>query len=115
MLSALMAMAMRSSSRVPDCATGPELYSLLQSLDRIHRLGLREDQITRITVLAAAETIDDLVQERLRVKLAFMAGVLADPAVLALSDLDEEPTQAVGMDASDRGLLARYLSGGSPS
>jgi hypothetical protein len=87
----------------------------LQSLDRIHRLGLRKNQVTRVTVLAAAETIDDLVQERLRVKLAFMAGVLADPAVLALSDLDEEPTQAVGMDASDRGLLARYLSGGSPS
>jgi SNF2 family DNA or RNA helicase len=87
----------------------------LQSRDRIHRLGLRRDQVTRITVLAAAETVDDLVEERLRAKLAFMAGVLDDPAVMALSDLDEEPTQAVGMDASDLGLLGRYLSGGSPS
>ena len=83
----------------------------VQSLDRIHRLGLADDARTEITVLVADETIDELVEQRLARKLQFMGGVLDDPAVLQLADLDEEPAAGAGMDNTDlEGLLA-YLSG----
>lgn len=81
----------------------------LQSLDRIHRLGLPAGTKTRITVLVANNTIDELVEQRLAAKLLFMGGVLDDPAVLQLSDLDEEPTEAAGMDDSDVQALVGYL------
>jgi SNF2 family DNA or RNA helicase len=82
----------------------------LQSLDRIHRLGLAPDTETRITVLVAAETIDEIVEVRLADKLRFMGGILNDPAVLQLGDLDEEPTETIGMNASDAQALIGYLS-----
>jgi SNF2 family DNA or RNA helicase len=82
----------------------------LQSLDRIHRLGLAPGTETRISVLVANETIDDLVAQRLGDKLRFMGGILDDPAVLELSDLDEEPSASAGMDASDLRALVGYLS-----
>lgn len=81
----------------------------LQSLDRIHRLGLAPGTETRITVLVANQTIDELVEQRLALKLAFMGGVLDDPAVLQLSALDEEPTETAGMDSSDLQALVSYL------
>ena len=81
----------------------------LQSLDRIHRLGLAPGTETRITVLVADETIDEIVEQRLAAKLRFMGGVLDDPAVLALADLNEEPTATVGMDGEDLKRLAAYL------
>lgn len=81
----------------------------LQSLDRIHRLGLPPDTVTRITVLAAEATIDELIEERLAAKLRFLGGVLDDPAVLELGDLDEEPSAAAGMDGEDLRALLGYL------
>lgn len=81
----------------------------LQSLDRIHRLGLAPETETRITVLVANQTIDELVEQRLAAKLNFMGGVLDDPAVLQLSALDEEPTEAAGMDTNDLQALVSYL------
>lgn len=86
----------------------------LQSLDRIHRLGLLPGTETRITVLVANQTIDELIEQRLAAKLTFMGGVLDDPAVLRLSALDEEPTEAVGMDDTDLQALINYL-GHAPS
>jgi SNF2 family DNA or RNA helicase len=85
----------------------------LQSLDRIHRLGLESHVRTRITILVANSTVDELVEQRLAIKLKFMGGVLDDPAVLALSDLDEEPTESAGMDGSDIEALTGYLSHGA--
>jgi SNF2 family DNA or RNA helicase len=86
----------------------------LQSVDRIHRLGLADDVETRVTVLIASETIDEVVEQRLAAKLAFLGGVLDDPAVLQLADLDEEPTASIGMDESDvKALLAHLRSGAS--
>jgi SNF2 family DNA or RNA helicase len=83
----------------------------LQSLDRIHRLGLADDVLTRVTVLVTNETIDELVEQRLARKLQFLGGVLDDPAVLQLGDLADEPSVSAGMDAADvRGLL-EHLDG----
>lgn len=73
----------------------------LQSLDRIHRLGLAPDAETRITVLATAGTVDEVVADRLAKKLEFMGRVLDDPSVRQLSDPDEEPPILGGLDAAD--------------
>lgn len=87
----------------------------LQSLDRIHRLGLAPDVDTRVTVLVSNDTIDELVEVRLSAKLDFMGRVLDDPAVLQLGDLDEEPSETAGMDTADIAGLLQYLGGSAPS
>lgn len=87
----------------------------MQSLDRIHRLGLAADVRTHITVLVANQTIDELVEQRLAMKTQFMGGILNDPAVLELGDLEEEPSIAIGMDTSDLQALVGYLRGNAPS
>lgn len=81
----------------------------LQSLDRIHRLGLAPGTRTQIHVLVAEDTIDELIELRLAAKLQFMGGVLDDPAVTELADLAEEPSETVGMDDRDRQALLSYL------
>ncbi|MET9606096.1 DEAD/DEAH box helicase [Streptomyces sp. NPDC006512] len=73
----------------------------LQSLDRIHRLGLAPGTETRVTVLAATETIDEIVAMRLAEKLEFMGAILDDPSVRALGDLQEERPTVGGMDEAD--------------
>lgn len=79
----------------------------LQSLDRIHRLGLAPDAETRVTVLASSGTIDEVVALRLAEKLEFMGAILDDPAVRQLGDLQEEGSVTAGMDEADvRALLA---------
>jgi SNF2 family DNA or RNA helicase len=87
----------------------------LQSLDRIHRLGLAHDVQTRITVLVAKHTLDELVEQRLSAKLDFMGRVLDDEAVLELGDLDEEPSIGAGMDLEDLTALTQYLSKNGPA
>ena len=86
----------------------------LQSLDRVHRLGLPSDARTQITVLVANQTIDELVEQRLELKLQFMGRVLDDPALLELGELDEEPSISAGMDSADISALISYLSGNAP-
>ena len=85
----------------------------LQSLDRIHRLGLPPDTETRVTVLGSENTIDELVAQRLAIKLTFVGSVLDDPAVLELGDLEEEPNESVGMDQADLVALVGYLDSGA--
>jgi SNF2 family DNA or RNA helicase len=78
----------------------------LQSLDRIHRLGLAPDTETNVTVLASRGTVDEIVALRLEEKLEFMGRILDDPAVQQLADLQEETAVAGGMDMADvRALL----------
>lgn len=86
----------------------------LQSLDRIHRLGLPADVRTRITVLGSEGTIDEVVAARLAVKLDFMGSILNDPAVQALADLDEEPPTAGGLSSEDIQALMGHLHAPSP-
>ncbi|MGW4942069.1 DEAD/DEAH box helicase [Actinoplanes sp. NPDC004185] len=81
----------------------------LQSVDRIHRLGLDPGTVTRVRVLVANETIDEMVERRLKVKLDFMGKVLDDPEVVQLGDLEEEPTISGGMDNADIRELIEYL------
>lgn len=81
----------------------------LQSLDRIHRLGLAPGTETRVTVLATRGTVDEIVSMRLEQKLDFMGRILDDPSVQQLGDLQEEPAAGVGMDAADVRALLRHL------
>jgi SNF2 family DNA or RNA helicase len=81
----------------------------LQSLDRIHRLGLAPDTETRITVLATEGTIDEVVEQRLSDKLKFMGRILDDPAVQRLADLEEEPSIGAGLDSRDLQALMGHL------
>ncbi|NPC95230.1 DEAD/DEAH box helicase [Nocardioides sp. zg-DK7169] len=85
----------------------------LQSLDRIHRLGLRQDVRTRVTVLASEGTIDEVVAARLAAKLDFMGTILDDPAVQQLADLDEEPAVGGGLDRGDLQALMGHLHAAS--
>ncbi|MFD5470259.1 DEAD/DEAH box helicase [Streptomyces sp. NPDC127105] len=81
----------------------------LQSLDRIHRLGLAPDTDTRVTVVAARETIDEVVEVRLDQKLEFMGKILDDPTVQQLADLEEEPSVAAGLAPGDIEALLRHI------
>ncbi|GGL71507.1 DNA helicase [Streptomyces fumigatiscleroticus] len=83
----------------------------LQSLDRIHRLGLAPDTETRVTVLAARNTIDEVVAVRLEQKLEFMGRILDDPTVQQLADLEEEPSVAAGLAPSDIEALLSHMGG----
>ncbi|WP_068063408.1 DEAD/DEAH box helicase [Nocardia xishanensis] len=86
----------------------------LQSLDRIHRLGLAPGTETRVTVLATRGTIDEVVRLRLDEKLEFMGRILDDPGVQQLADLQEEPPAGAGMDTADVRALLRHLDAPAP-
>jgi SNF2 family DNA or RNA helicase len=83
----------------------------LQSLDRIHRLGLAPDTETRVTVLAVRNSIDEVVAARLERKLEFMGRILDDPTVQQLADLEEEPAVAAGLALSDIEALLSHMGG----
>jgi SNF2 family DNA or RNA helicase len=82
----------------------------LQSLDRIHRLGLAVGTTTTVTILASEGTVDEIVAHRLEEKLTFMGQILDDPDVQQLADLAEEPPVSGGMDAEDVSALLGHLS-----
>lgn len=50
----------------------------LQSEDRIHRLGLKEDTITTIEILYSPDTVDASVRRRLEKKVSLMSKILND-------------------------------------
>lgn len=57
----------------------------LQSVDRIHRLGLQPDQLTTVEVVEAADSIDQRVSRRLKLKIDAMSRILNDPGLAALA------------------------------
>lgn len=63
----------------------------LQSQDRIHRLGLDKGTLTRFTILASADSIDDSVDGRLRDKVKALSQLMDDPGLVlvALPESDE--------------------------
>jgi hypothetical protein len=64
----------------------------LQSQDRIHRLGLRPETVTRFTVLTSEESIDEIVDSRLFEKVTALGGLMNDPGLVrvALPESDED-------------------------
>ncbi|MBI1776992.1 MAG: DEAD/DEAH box helicase [Proteobacteria bacterium] len=79
----------------------------LQSEDRIHRLGLRPDQITTVEMLICLNTVDESVNRRLITKIGRMAEVLQDPGLRiepVSVDLDAD------VDAFDDEDLADFVN-----
>ena len=62
-----------------------------------------------MTVLVSNGTIDEVVEQRLGIKLDFMGRVLDDPAVRELADLDEEPSFGGGLEQGDLAALIGHL------
>ncbi|WP_410587563.1 DEAD/DEAH box helicase [Amycolatopsis sp. lyj-23] len=87
----------------------------LQSLDRIHRLGLAPDAETRVTVLATRRTVDEVVAKRLNEKLEFMGKLLDDSSVQKLGDPFEEQSAVAGMDAADVRALLEHVQKPRPN
>lgn len=90
----------------------------LQSMDRIHRLGLPPDQQTTIEVVECAGSVDETVQWRLKAKIDAMAAALndttlrVDPIPMDADAVEEEDDwSGGGMDADDVQALLRDLSG----
>ena len=81
----------------------------LQSVDRIHRLGLAPDVETRITFLITDETIDQAVDERVREKARRLGEMLDDPNLAAVALPNEEDYGAPIEDDLDLGALLRHL------
>ena len=71
----------------------------LQSQDRIHRLGLPDGTMTEFTILLSDDSIDELVDTRLREKVTALGKLMDDPALVqvALPESDE----SVGDEAVD--------------
>ncbi len=57
----------------------------LQSQDRIHRLGLAEDTITRFTLLQSTTSIDESVNARLEDKVRALSTLMDDPGLVLVS------------------------------
>jgi SNF2 family DNA or RNA helicase len=87
----------------------------LQSVDRIHRLGLPPDADVRVAILEAVSTIDQVVAQRLRVKIERMAEVLRDTGLHALAYDPEDipPELADGIDAADMSAIYEHVYGRS--
>jgi SNF2 family DNA or RNA helicase len=71
----------------------------LQSVDRIHRLGLARDIETTVEILHAPDTIDDSVMRRLSAKIRKMEEVLQDSSISV--EPVEQDLEADGIDADD--------------
>lgn len=86
----------------------------LQSIDRIHRLGLPSDVTVNIYILLAVDeqgpTIDHLVDASLLAKEATMLDLLEGAEVRPLHQHDDPATDAEGTE-QDLDALLRYLLG----
>jgi hypothetical protein len=83
----------------------------LQSQDRIHRLGLREGEITRFTLLVSEDSIDDAVDQRLREKVTALGVLMNDPGLVrvALPEPDEHHDGAPAFDDDFQALQAHLV------
>jgi SNF2 family DNA or RNA helicase len=85
----------------------------LQSIDRIHRLGLPKDQVTTIHFLQSQATIDEQVAVRIEQKVQTMSEVLNDHDLVRFSLPEEDltgPIELLGMDSADFDVILRHLA-----
>jgi SNF2 family DNA or RNA helicase len=83
----------------------------LQSVDRIHRLGLPADVRPEVEILEARGTIDSRVATRLLKKIEAMATILNDHglAALAYDPADVEEDFAAGIEPEDIDEILDHL------
>jgi len=73
----------------------------LQSQDRIHRLGLDPNTLTRFTLLESIASIDETVDGRLRDKVSGLAMLLDDPGLVRIALPAEDDDDDGGDGASE--------------
>ncbi|MBZ9711469.1 DEAD/DEAH box helicase [Mesorhizobium sp. ESP7-2] len=80
----------------------------LQSQDRIHRLGLDKNVLTRFTLLISEGTIDDAVDGRLHDKVRALSALMDDPGLvqIALPSSDEGEDGAPVFDDDVAAVMA---------
>lgn len=84
----------------------------LQSLDRIHRLGLAPDQETTVYILESLGSVDLRIARRLEDKIQRLGYYLNDSGLTKVSlpsDEDDIPDAMVGLDEVDLDDLYRHL------
>lgn len=81
----------------------------LQSVDRIHRLGLSDEIDTRITILTSSGSIDDKVNSRVEEKARRLGLMLNDPALTQMALPDEEDSGDVLDDMVDLAEVIDHL------
>lgn len=80
----------------------------LQSVDRIHRLGLPPGTETRIRFLACRDTVDETVDDRIRVKAGRLAQMLSDPSLVTMA-LPDEDSYGEWVEPDDLDALLAHL------
>jgi len=65
--------------------------NFLQSKDRIHRVGLKEGEITRYYYIIANDSVDAVIDQRLRIKIERMEAIIDQdiPLLSRINDSDE--------------------------
>lgn len=81
----------------------------LQSLDRIHRLGLPAGTETTITFLVCRGTIDEGVGDRVGIKAKRLGKLLSDPTLITMALPDEE-SHGEWIDPEDSDVLFAHLA-----
>lgn len=84
----------------------------LQSLDRIHRLGLAETATTRMTFLACPTTIDENIDRRVRLKAQRLGTLLNDADLATMALPDDEEGYGEWIDVDDLDELFAHLAVG---
>ena len=79
----------------------------LQSVDRIHRLGLGPDVVTRVTFLISKGTVDETVDRRVQAKAEMLADILADEYLVAAA-LPNDEDYGAPIEADDEDLTALF-------
>ena len=84
----------------------------LQSIDRIHRLGLDKSIETKVEILITENSIDEVLIDRLNDKIRTMGNVLDDPYLnsLAYDPYDILPEDEAGIDMKDFELIANHVN-----
>ena len=83
----------------------------LQSLDRIHRLGLAPHTETRFYLLRSEGTIDERIEQRLKAKVTRLGHMLNDPGLVTLALPDEDNVGDFLDDELDIQEVLKHLAG----
>ena len=87
----------------------------LQSQDRIHRLGLDKNQLTKFTILVSKGSIDETVDGRLREKVKALAILMNDPGLVkvALPETDVDHSDPPAFTDDFAAVEAHIAAGAS--
>lgn len=87
----------------------------MQSEDRIHRLGLDKDAKPQVEFVECEDSIDQVVRNRLELKVRTMAQALEDPSLsveISSVDYDEEAEDYDSLTADDARAVIEYFFSG---